>query len=194
MKLTKKTTGGINLEKKIIAHCAPTLAGLKTANMFTETFISMEELMGKLEKVNEMLNKKGVFAKIIKVRENRALIYVYRKERLQKDLKKEGVWELLSQYGYTDCELASCLEHLKNRLAEYECFPHEIGVFLDYPLEDVLGFIRHGGKNCKYCGIWKVYSNECETRQLFARYKKCTHVYVKVFARGRTLTQLTVAA
>lgn len=182
------------MEKKIIEHCAPTLAGLKTANMFTDTFTSMEELQEKLSKVNGMLNKKGVFASIIKIRENRALIYVYRKERLQKDLKKEGVWELLRQYGYTDCELSNCLEHLKSRLEKYECFPHEIGVFLDYPLEDVLGFIRHGGKNCKCCGIWKVYSNEYETQQLFARFKKCTYVYRKVFARGRTLTQLTVAA
>lgn len=182
------------MEKKIIEHCAPTLAGLKTANMFTDTFTSMEELQEKLSEVNGMLNKKGVFASIIKVRENRALIYVYRKERLQKDLKKEGVWELLRQYGYTDCELSNCLEHLKSRLEKYECFPHEIGVFLDYPLEDVLGFIRHGGKNCKCCGIWKVYSNECETQRLFARFKKCTYVYRKVFARGRTLTQLTVAA
>lgn len=182
------------MEKKIIEHCAPTLAGLKTANMFTDTFTSMEKLQEKLSEVNGMLNKKGVFASIIKVRENRALIYVYRKERLQKDLKKEGVWELLRQYGYTDCELSNCLEHLKSRLEKYECFPHEIGVFLDYPLEDVLGFIRHGGKNCKCCGIWKVYSNECETQQLFARFKKCTYVYRKVFARGRTLTQLTVAA
>lgn len=182
------------MERKIIEHCAPTLAGLKTANMFTYSFSSMDELKEKLEKVNETLNKKGVFAEIIKIRECRALVYVYRKERLQKDLRKEGVWELIRQYGYPSCDLLECLEHLKSRLAVYECFPHEIGVFLDYPLADVLGFIEHGGKNCKCCGIWKVYSNECETKQLFARFKKCTSVYIKVFARGRSLTQLTVAA
>lgn len=182
------------MERKIVEHCAPTLAGLKTANMFTFEFLSMKELEEKVEKVNQMLNKKGVFAEVIKIRECRALIYVYRKERLQKDLRKEGVWELIRTYGYKNCELSACIEHLKSRLTKYECFPHEIGVFLDYPLLDVIGFIEQGGKNCKCCGIWKVYSNECETRQLFARFKKCTHVYRKVFARGRTLTQLTVAA
>lgn len=182
------------MERKIIKHCAPTLAGLKTANMFTYSFAFMEELTDQLDRINETLNKKGVFAEIIKIRENRALIYVYRKERLRKDLQKEGIWELIRGYGYTDCEVSNCLEHLRHRLAAYECFPHEIGVFLDYPLVDVLGFIEHGGKNCKHCGIWKIYGNECETIQLFARFKKCTHVYMKVFARGRTLTQLTVAA
>lgn len=141
-----------------------------------------------------MLNEKGVYTEIIKVSQCRALIYVYRKKRLQKDLKKEGVLELLQQYGYSNCNLSDCLEHLKVRLQEYDCFPHEIGVFLDYPLLDVIGFIEQGGKNCKCCGIWKVYSNECETQQLFARFRKCTDVYIKVFARGRTLMQLTVAA
>ena len=182
------------VEKKMIEHCAPTLAGLKTANMFNYRFSSMNELLGELQEINEKLNRKGVFAEIIKTKESRALIYVYRKKRLEKDLQKHSVEELLLQYGYQNCELEHCLVQLKKRLAEYDCFPHEIGVFLDYPLGDVIGFIEHGGKNCKCCGVWKVYSNECETQALFARYKKCTEVYLRVFAKGRTLTQLTIAA
>ena len=182
------------LERRIIEHCAPTLAGLKTANMFNYKFSSIDVLHEELEEENKTLNQKGVYAEILKISESRALIYVYRKKRLQRDLEKEGVLELLQQYGYSKCDLSDCLEHLKIRLQEYDCFPHEIGVFLDYPLLDVIGFIEQGGKNCKCCGIWKVYSNECETQQLFARFKKCTDVYIKVFARGRTLMQLTVAA
>ena len=107
---------------------------------------------------------------------------------------KPGVTELLEKYGYENSELENCLIHLKSRFREYDCFPHEIGLFLDYPLPDVVGFIEHGGKNCKCCGVWKVYSNECETKALFGRFRKCTEVYRKVFARGRTLAQLTVAA
>ena len=37
-------------------------------------------------------------------------------------------------------------------------FPHEIGVILGYPVEDVIEFEKHQGKNCKYCGCWKRYS------------------------------------
>lgn len=182
------------MERQIIEHCAPTLAGLKTANMFRYPLSATEDVFRELEKVNQVLNKKGIYAEMIKVRERSALIYVYRKERLWRDLQKEGVWELLKGYGYKSCELSECLEHLKQRLYQYECFPHEIGVFLDYPLHDVIGFIEQGGKNCKCCGIWKVYGNECETKRLFARFKKCTTVYIQAFARGRTLMQLTVAA
>ncbi len=182
------------LERQMIENCAPTLAGLKTANMFNYKFPSLDALYRELETCNHTLESKGLHAEILKISESRALIYVYRVSRLQNDLRKEGVSDLLKKYGYRTSNLAECLEHLKMRLQEYNCFPHEIGIFLDYPLSDVIGFIRHGGKNCKYCGIWKVYSNECETKRLFARYKKCTDIYVEVFTRGRSLTQLTVAA
>ena len=72
--------------------------------------------------------------------------------------------------------------------------PHEIGVFLGYPLEDVLGFIENGGRNCLSCGCWKVYSNECAALEAFARFEKCKAVYQRLFASGCPLTRLTVAA
>lgn len=182
------------MEHKIIEHCAPTLAGLKTANMFNYKYSSLETLEREIQECSQILNKKGLYVEVLKTGPIRALVYVYRKERLQRDLKKPGVLSLLMRYGYKSNELQECLEHLKLRLRETDCFPHEIGLFLDYPLLDVIGFIEQGGKNCKCCGIWKVYSNECETQQLFERFKKCTAIYTRVFAKGRTLMQLTVAA
>lgn len=35
-----------------------------------------------------------------------------------------------------------CIDHLKKRLFTHDGFPHEIGAFLGYPLEDVRGFIN----------------------------------------------------
>lgn len=70
-------------------------------------------------------------------------------------------------------------------------FPHEIGVFLGYPLKDVVGFIQNKGKNCKCCGCWKVYSDECEARKKFARYEKCKTIYMSMFQRGKSVLQLT---
>ena len=37
-------------------------------------------------------------------------------------------------------------------------FPHEMGLLLGYPVEDVTGFMVHGGKNSLYSGYWKVYA------------------------------------
>ena len=81
---------------------------------------------------------------------------------------------------------------LKKRLAEDD-FPHEIGVFLGYPLGDVVGFIENRGLNCKCVGCWKVYCNEHEAVKTFERYKKCTGVYRRLYDYGRTVLQLTVA-
>ena len=69
-----------------------------------------------------------------------------------------------------------------------------IGLFLGYPLGDVIGFIKNAGQNCKCVGCWKVYYNECEAIKAFARFKKCTNVYVRLWNQGRSVRQLTVAA
>ena len=90
------------------------------------------------------------------------------------------------------------LLRLQLRFADYkedrQPFPHEMGVFLGYPLGDVIGFIKNAGQNCKCVGCWKVYCNECEAIKAFARFKKCTSVYVRLWNQGRSVRQLTVAA
>ena len=102
--------------------------------------------------------------------------------------------EFLSGYGYTGCEIRQCLNRLKERLKSSERFPHEIGVFLGYPLGDVIGFIQNEGRNCKCCGMWKVYDNENEAQKLFFKLQKCTNVYVQLFAQGRSIVQMTISA
>ena len=60
-----------------------------------------------------------------------------------------------------------------------------------------LGFflgIEQKGKNYKCCGIWKVYGNEKQTQMLFRKLKKCSEIYRRLFADGRSILQLTVAA
>ena len=180
------------LENSIIEHCAPTLAGIKSGNLFRYRFAVKEKVLKELAEINLKLNIRGVYAEVVRWEKEAVLIYTYRKSHLERELQQEGVRELLGEYGYPDCEVKNCLDHLKKRLYEYECFPHEIGVFLGYPLEDVRGVIRYKGKECKYSGLWKVYSNEAETRKLFEKIKKCTRIYSKVFASGRNISQMTV--
>ena len=82
---------------------------------------------------------------------------------------------------------------LKERLAESDRFPHEIGLFLGYPPKDVIAFIRNEGRNSKCTGCWKVYYDEKEAKQTFAKFKKCRDVYLRLWNQGRTVSQLTVA-
>ena len=71
------------LEKMIVEHCSPALAGLKTANMFTCKFSSFDTFSGELLDIKKKLSEKGVFVEILRINGNRALVYVYRKKRLE---------------------------------------------------------------------------------------------------------------
>ena len=126
--------------------------------------------------------------------ETRALVYVYREGLLQKELENPENAAFLKSYGYENTDIAYALNRLKTRVAECkEGFPHEIGVFLNYPLGDVIGFIENKGHNYKCKGCWKVYCNECETQKTFQRYQKCRNVYLRLWKQGRSVLQLTVA-
>lgn len=121
-----------------------------------------------------------------------------------------------------ECSISSCLEHLRSRIAlsnsgenigaesgrsggEAGCgsserccsemkFPHEIGVFLGYPLQDVKGFIENNGRNSKYTGLWKVYGDKAASMRMFEKYRKCFSVYSDLWRSGRRdIFQLTVA-
>ena len=49
------------------------------------------------------------------------------------------------------------LDELSRRMRSAKAggFPHEIGLFLGYPLEDVTGFIAAGGAEYRCSGCWK---------------------------------------
>ena len=45
--------------------------------------------------------------------------------------------------GYDYSSVEEAVKILQNKLQMYETFPHEIGLFLGYPEEDVQGFIEN---------------------------------------------------
>ena len=184
----------MSLDKYLVEHCSPTLASLKTANMFSCAYENETALNTAVAALNELFKEKGVELIVLKKAHNTALIYVCRKKILCDDLNKNGVSEFLREYGYCSTDTEYALDMLKARLAEQKDFPHEIGIFLNYPLGDVKGFIEQGAQNCLCSGCWKVYCNECEAIKMFNKYKKCREVYSRLYAEGsRDILQLTVS-
>ena len=181
------------LEKFMIEHCSPTLASIKTANLFGVKKDAIADIKDEIGLVNEQINEKGVETIILKEDDHRALVYVCRKDKLEEDLQKTGVFRFLQQYGYESIDVEYAINRLKMRIINSDEFPHEIGLFLGYPLGDVIGFIKNGGKNSKCVGCWKVYCNQCQAMKLFAQFDKCKEVYHKLWADGRRLDQLAVA-
>ena len=184
----------IMLDRYLIDYCAPTLASLKTANLFTCNYNNWRALLAQIRFYNRQFSSKGIILIILRKRKNTALIYVCRKTRLEQDLQKPETALFLSECGYCCNDADNALKQLKRRLFENRSFPHEIGLFLGYPLDDVIGFIRNEGRNCKYTGFWKVYCNEEEAARIFEKFRKCRDVYMRLWQQGKSVLQLTVAA
>lgn len=178
------------IERYLIGHCAPALAGIKTANLFDMKVESEEALAAQIEQWNFWLEPRGLSLRVLRYRRGKGLVYVYRRSQLAKDLAQTEVGAFLGRYGYESIDLESALSRLTKRIREEDEFPHEIGLFLGYPLGDVIGFIENAGQNSKCTGCWKVYCNECEAMKLFAQYKKCREVYQRLWDQGRSVQQL----
>ena len=180
-------------EEMVIRHCAPTLAGLKTGSLFSCHYDSEQAMWEDVRAWNRMLVPKGLRVLSLRYQKGLALIYLYRPDRLGRDLKLPEAVRLLAERGYPWDSPDRCVLKLMGQLRQCREFPHDIGLFLGYPPADVAGFIRCGAKCFKCVGDWKVYGDEVEAKRLFARYQACTRCYQKLWSRGRTVEQLAVA-
>lgn len=180
-------------EEILVRHCSPTLAGLKTASLFACRFADAGEMERCIDRWNGKLARKGIRVLSLRYQAGSALIYVYRPFQLARDLHRGEARALLGERGYAPGTSEQHLCELMRRLSEQEEFPHEIGLFLGYPPEDVWGFIEHEARDYKCVGCWKVYGDEAAAQKLFARYQKCTDIYCALFARGRSIERLAVA-
>src|SRR5699024_9979090 len=77
-----------------------------------------------------------------------------------------------------------CGTDLQSQMTGRCSFPHEIGFFLGYPYEDVVGFIENEGENYLCSGCWKVYARERDAQSCFCCYKNCTAEYERLFGEG----------
>ncbi len=176
----------------LIRSCAPTMASLKTGNMFNCAFESREQMIAELRQLNHRLQPKGLRILPLRWREGRALLYLYRPKLLQRDLRDPLAERLLTECGYTCTDANVCLARLIARLRTEPDFPHEIGLFLGYPPADVDGFM-HRKEACKLSGLWKVYDDVEGAVRQFARCRHCTEVYLNCLSRGFPLERLAVA-
>ncbi len=177
-------------EELLVRNCAPTLAGLKTANLFNCPFADARQLFERVRDENRVLVQKGLRVLPLRYRGGQALIYVYRPARLAQDLGDAAARQLLRERGYWTRSAEQCLRRLIGRLEAGGEFPHEIGLFLGYPPEDVRGFLRK--EPCKWTGSWKVYGDVATAKAQFAQYRRCTRAYCAQWASGVSVERLTV--
>jgi hypothetical protein len=158
-----RVTGEI--EGVIVRHCSPVLLGCKPAALFPLRADNLKRLSAFMPP--------GISFLIIRKQENRLLIFLFNRTLLERTVLCNPVCGALVGMGYPPrYSLSVFLSHLQKRFENHKC-PHEVGLFLGYPLDDVLGFIQHGGCGYKLCGVWKVYGDAERAKSRFRQYDLC---------------------
>lgn len=184
-----------SFENRLIDQSAPTLAGVKPGSLFPFAAEEGEHIAEILDYWNSKLTGKGICLRQMKGSNYRCLILVYRPKMIKRILSDKKVSFFLDGIGYCGCaKPEEYIEVLRRRMNSLPSFPHEIGVFLGYPLHDVIGFINNEGKNACCCGYWKVYGDRSYAERCFQRFNMCTSVYKRLFESGKTVYQLTAPA
>jgi hypothetical protein len=175
----------------LAAHCGPMLAGIKPANLILFSVEKAPDYDELLARYNEVFNRKGIYFELLCRCGARGLLFAFRKEKLRAYLSDPRYREILSLVGYPNSEdLAILLDVLKTRMMMRAGFPHEIGVFLGYPPEDIRGFLEKSGRHFLYAGYWKVYEDVDAKKALFHRYDRCREAILKRVDAGLSIAEL----
>ena len=180
-----------SLQVQLILQCAPFLKGIKIACILNITEENSRELY-------EILEGTGIKFKILTRNHGKCHVFLYRRESFSRYLKRTDVREFLGSCGYEDVEPEKMLERLSKRVCQYSdgeiCFPHEIGAFLDYPIDDVKCFIEKDGKDSLFSGYWKVYNNPGRAKLIFWAYDKAKTSAVNEYLVGKSIRDIACIA
>lgn len=171
----------------MVKHAGLTLANLKLASLFRVTTTQVPNIQECVAYFQSQCSPFGYQLRILKRTEQDCLIYLYHHIRLQSCLSSPVIQAHLSVNGYTDFEVDQVLAQLSCRL-KTSSFPHEIGLFLGYPLADVLAFSQ--GQPCKFRGYWCVYCRVKQSQKKFNRFFCCLKQMEASLAKGMSLTEL----
>lgn len=177
----------------IANQCAPVLMDVKPSNLLILTREEEKEFL-------QMEVFSGISCLCLYAGEKKSTWLLYRKDRLEAELFWPQTRDFLKSYGYrSDRDSAEAmLQRLQERFAGYKEgvleFPHELGVFLGYPLCDVKGFIEHQGKNYLCSGYWKVYENETRAKMTFKLYETVRDTVLQMINAGRDLYEISYLA
>lgn len=180
-------------ERQLAQHGAPAMAGIKPANIITFPAQAGEEgpgLRELTERYGRRFRNRDLAFRILCECPRSCLLMVYRPSQLKRHLRRPEIRAILEKEGYGGESLEEALERLSRRIRESRLqggFPHEIGLFLGYPAEDVVGFIENKGKNYLYSCYWKVYSDVDRAKAWCRRWEKVRDGILKVIDSGKSI-------
>lgn len=178
------------IELQLVLQCAPTIAGLKTSNLL---IIPKDQE----DKARYVLRHSGLLGYRLVYDKKRVIYLVFNRNMLTSYLAKKEIRAFLSNFGYRTDAFGYSLKSFQERYDAYvknrKEFPHEIGVFLGYPLCDVEGFIQNCGDNFLLSGYWKVYDNAVRTKELFEKFDLIKDDMVRMISKGCSIKDVVLA-
>nr|WP_252894502.1 DUF3793 family protein [Veillonella denticariosi] len=181
-----------SIDQIIGFHCAPAIRGIKLSNLVSIPRDMNEQIQLVLTEYNKEFNEMGLFFFELCRCKARRLLLVFRETQLRDYVRQPAVMTFLKAYGYHErMSIMEMLEHLRYRMEASVDFPHEIGVFLGYPLTDVKYFISRRGAGYHMCGgEWKVYDDVIGAQRSFMCYKACRQYCQTQLMLGKTFGSL----
>lgn len=166
---------------QLALQCAPVISGIKISNLLTIPAKNLKEL-------SKVLKNTELSYRILYPGRERLVILIYREALLKEYLERDEVRAFIYKCGYETLDVNKIFRGLVKRYMRYmelkKDFPHELGLFLGYPIEDVEGFINQGGKNYLYSGYWKVYKDAELKIRLFKNYERVQTEIVRLLYEG----------
>lgn len=175
------------LDLQIVLQCAPLSAGLKASNLLITKPANKAMIQA-------IFAKSGISWFRLEETRERLVLLVFRKEALEQSLSQKAVQEMMAGFGYETTSLGKVLMRFRKNYAHYRAgrlgFPHEMGLLLDYPTEDVEGFIKSRGKDFLYSGYWKVYGNVPYKLRLFQKFDLAERKFTRMLKEGAGIAEV----
>ena len=181
-----------NFDRTVLHLASPALCGIKPANLFTIESENCVLCQKRINELNKEFFKDGVKLVLLPCK-NRFLVFAYSKILLKKTLSSSRTRRYLKSKGYGCDSSEKTLSELFRRLCTRSCknFPHEIGIFLGYPFEDVVAFEKNCGRGCKYTGSWEVYGDVKSACKKMNEYKMCSEKCCALFDKGFNVVDIS---
>ena len=148
-----------------IEKVGPTVIGVKPASLINAGSRALEFCRVRFSGDSE------VSYTVVKCHEDRVQLFIWHRESLLRTLADPRMNACLERLGYSaDALPEELVEQLTGKI-QGNAYPHEIGLFLGYPIKDVYGFMGLPIPYRKTMG-WRMYGDVRPSERAYYAYKR----------------------
>jgi len=175
--------------KRILEMIGAVILGSKPAEIINVPG-SSEEKKVKLDQIESFFSHcSRVTYRIITTHDGGKRVLFINEESMVKVLSNKRCINFLKFVGYSsEYRLNDYMDELVFRLQSEE-FPHEIGIFLGYPLKDVLGFMGYGKNELVEIRNWRIYGDQKASYEVYNSFMRDKAI-MKEMVQTMNITEL----